>query len=144
MAAYCTKADLVRRFGALELAQLTDDTTGQVVDDIEVAAVCATASSLVDAFLATRFALPLLTVPDLVKGWTEDIARYRLLKDNAGPDSSARRNYDEAMKLLRDVSRGRAGLPDALGIGADQLPSDDVEVDAPDAVFTAELFEYMP
>lgn len=118
MSAYATQADLTERFGAAELAQLTDESAATSPDDTEVGKACDEASSLIDAYLSTRYTTPLDPVPTIVRKWACDIARAALWKDRADKDSAVKLNAADAMAQLRDVAKGIAGLPDATGVAA--------------------------
>lgn len=100
---YALKADFEKAFGEGEFSQLTgDDETIFEAAEIKAAAV-------VDGYVASKYALPLLTVPDLVKGWTLDIARFNLWDERAPEEVRAR--YDLALEQLRDLARGLVVLP---------------------------------
>lgn len=143
MAAYCAKADLVERYGAVELAQLTDETAAAAADDAEISKACDEATSLVDAYLAKRYTLPLVTVPTIVRKLACDIARKFLWKDRAGAESVVSQNYDAALTQLRDIARGISGLPDASGL-APASSGGSLKVVSADQVFSDELLSVMP
>lgn len=131
---YCVKADLVKRFGSAELAQLTDETAAQSPDDTEITEACDEASSLIDSYLATRYTVPLADPPStMVRKWACDIARKYLWKDRAGPDSVVTQNFLAALAQLKDVAKGIAALPDADG----ELPTVTAGIvyATPDAIF---------
>lgn len=107
---YVTEADFERRFGENELSDLLrpGHSFGQVENE---------AASIVDGYLAARYTLPLVNVPDLVRGLTADIARYRLWDEKA-PEEVFKR-YEAALRQLRDLSKGDMMLPpDAAGVPA--------------------------
>lgn len=105
---YATQADLIARFGADELVQLTDRAEAHTIDASVVAAALADADAAIDGYLAGRYAVPVAPVPALLLRLAADIARY-LLHGNAAPDA-VRRAYDDAIKMLRDLSAGVAVL----------------------------------
>jgi phage gp36-like protein len=113
---YCAKSDLVQRYGTDELSQLTDETAAQSTDDLEITNACDEASSLIDSYLSARYAVPLASVPTMVRKWACAIARKFLWKDRAGADSEVTAAYEDALKQLRDVARGLSGLPDVTGV----------------------------
>jgi phage gp36-like protein len=115
VAAYCAKADLVERFGSVELAQLTDETAAASPDDGEITKACDEASSLIDAYLSARYTVPLSPVPTMVRMWACAIARKLLWKDRAQPESAVAVAFNQTMGQIRDVAKGVAGLPDAGG-----------------------------
>ena len=105
---YATQADLEARFRQQELIELTDESGIGVIDAAAVAVALADADSEINGYLAGRYALPLAqTSPELVR-LACDIARYKLYDTRATEQVKAR--YDDAIKKLRDVSRGVASL----------------------------------
>jgi phage gp36-like protein len=105
---YATQADLIARFGAEELVELTDRAEAQTIDANAVTAALADADATIDGYLAGRYAVPVVPVPPLLLRLAADITRY-LLHGKAAPDT-VRRAYDDALKLLRDLSSGSAVL----------------------------------
>jgi phage gp36-like protein len=129
--AYITDQEFEQAFGDEELADLTGDGS-------EFAKVAEAASSLINGYIASKYTLPLLTVPDVVKGWALDITRYRLW-DEAAP-AEVRRRYEDALQQLRDLAAGRLALPP----GVDGTPSTggfESEGFADERVFTATTLE---
>lgn len=125
--AYITDQEFEQAFGDEELADLTGD-------GAEFARAEAAASSLINGYIGARYTLPLLTVPDVVKGWALDITRYRLW-DEAAPDE-VRRRYEDALQQLRDLAAGKLALPP----GVDGTPSTggfESEGYADERIFTA-------
>lgn len=112
MPTYTDGTGLRQRFGA-EIDQLigADSTAdpAQAGDVERLARACEDATNLIDGYLATRYTLPLSSVPDMVKAWAADIARYRLWDDRA-PDE-VRKRYEDALQQLGQVARGVIGLP---------------------------------
>ena len=109
--AYATLSDLVARFGEEELLQLTDRARVDAIDSTAVDAALADAGALIDGYLAQRYALPVSPVPALLTRVAADLARHAL-HGNAATDA-VRAAHDEALKILRDLSAGRAALPGA-------------------------------
>lgn len=103
--AYCTYTDLVERFGAPELSQLTNNTG----DCPRVQSAIADASSQIDAYLANRYTLPLLPpIPVILKRCACDLARYALWDLQA--DEIVRARYDDAIALLKSMASGSMRL----------------------------------
>lgn len=108
MSAYVTREDLERRFGAQEIADLITDDNGD--EDVErLDAAIADASTTIDGYLASRYTLPLASVPALVTGWAADIARYELWDEKAPEE--VRQRYEDVMSQLKDLARGLISLP---------------------------------
>lgn len=107
---YVTQEQFEEAFGQEELDGLLN--SGGSFADVEAAA-----ASLASGYIGAKYTLPLLTVPDLVKGWVLDITRYRLW-DEAAP-TEVRRRYEDALQQLRDLAAGKLALPpDATGTPA--------------------------
>lgn len=108
--AYATPQDLVTRFGADEMQQLSDIQplrVGAVVPEV-LGRALADASAEIDGYLAARHSLPLATVPALLTVFCCDIARYRLMSTRA--DDRVEASYKAAIIYLRDVAMGRIAL----------------------------------
>lgn len=131
--AYVSSDDMIARFGELEMIQLTDraNVVGEVDTDVLDAAI-ADAEAEVDSYISVRYAIPLASVPDIVKSMTADIARYRLY-DTEVPEIVEKR-YDAALRLLRDVAARRASLDKDIN-GNDAQVSNGVKISKPSRVF---------
>lgn len=129
---YATKQNLIDRFGAEELIQLTDRATppAGVINDTVLNQALADADAEADGYLGARYTLPLASVPLALKRIAADIARYRLY-DNRATDE-VRQRYEDAVKFLRDVSRKEA----TLGIDPPRIEN------APQSSAAARLFTH--
>lgn len=105
---YATLANLIERFGELELTQLTDAATPGLIDEAVVARALADAEAVVDGHLGGRYTLPLATVPPVLTGAVCDLARARLYKDALPPVVEKR--ADDAMKFLTLLGQGKITL----------------------------------
>lgn len=113
MSTYATLSDLVLRFGERELAQLSNRSGLDVIDDAVVARALEDANAEAHAYLATRYPVPVAPVPALLARLVCDIARYRLY-DDAAPEE-VRKRYEDAVRLLRSIAAGDVsiGAPEA-------------------------------
>lgn len=72
----------------------------------------------IDLLIGSRYAVPLATVPDAVRGWSVDIALYRLyLRTQEAMPESRRAAYKDAIAALKEVRDGRMDLPVPLASG---------------------------
>lgn len=112
---YATLADLVHRFGAVELVELTDraDPPAEAIDETVVGAALSDAAGLIDAHVGRRYRLPLSSVPPLLVDVACDIARYRLMGHGATEGVAAR--YRDAVEKLQALGDGTAVLAGAEG-----------------------------
>lgn len=109
---YATQTDLSDRFGATELAQLTNRTDGLTIDTTVLGRALADADAEIDGYLATRYALPLASTPVVLVRLACDIARYHL-HGNSTPDT-VRQRYADAVSLLKRLSSGEVQLAASL------------------------------
>lgn len=107
---YLTRAEYLVRFGEPETIRVT--ATAAAPGAIDVAALDAAivgAEELADAYLATRYTLPLPDpTPDALRELVADLARERLHKTRPLP--AVTENADRARSFLKDLSAGRAAL----------------------------------
>lgn len=132
---YATPQDLVNQFGAEEIVQISDRGIPRLVT-VEMLKIAidegslaeftaeeqaATAESLAlinsklldaesisNGFLASRYSVPLITVPRLVMSSVCDLTRYALYDNNATEAITNR--YNDAMKMLKCISKGEINL----------------------------------
>ena len=133
MGDYATRAELTTRFGAEELIQLTDRTNipPTTIDDDVIAEATGDANSVVDGYLAAKYALPLSDVPASVVKAACDIARAYLHGDHASELIVKAR--EQAVAWLRDVATGKVQLSAAgTEVSSDAEPS----FDGPERVFS--------
>lgn len=134
---YATPTDLIARFGADEIEQLSDFAAVGVADYAVIDSALADASDEIDGYLATRYQLPLDSTPALLVRIACDIARYRLWKDRAS--EQVRKGYDDALLVLKRLSAGTMQLTLAAGsVTVSAAPDSRV------SVFTADCFGLMP
>lgn len=110
---YATQADMLAAFGADELVQLTDRATPPVgeIDAAVLDHALQAADGEIDSYLAARFALPLASVPVILRDCACDLARYRL--HDRGTPERVQKNHDNRIAWLRDLAAGRATLAEA-------------------------------
>jgi phage gp36-like protein len=137
---YATQQDLIDRFGEQEIVQLTDrdgPPTGAINDTI-VGKALADSDELINGYLAGRYQVPVAApVPAVLSQLACDIARYKLHLNE--PPELVRKNYEDALKRLKEISDGTFVLqvagaeaaeidPPATGVdfaGADRVFSND-------------------
>jgi phage gp36-like protein len=109
--AYASQADMIDRFGTVEIQQLTDrelPALGEIDADVLDRAL-ADADGIVDRYLCARYSVPLApTYPTDIVRIACDIARY-MLHDLGAPES-VRQHYEDALKWLAAVAEGKLPL----------------------------------
>lgn len=132
---YCALSDLQARFGPDEVARISDRAVPRkgAADSAVVDAAIAQADAEIDGYLGVVITLPLVGVPELVKNISCVIARYRLHENQA--TERVRQDYEDAVRMLRDIAGGRL----ALSVAGVEVSAPAIVVKAPDAVFTSAL-----
>jgi phage gp36-like protein len=106
--AYAAESDLVAKYGEQEIADISDKSGAGSLDSVVVAAALTDADHEINGYLASRYTVPLLVVPTLIKRIACDITRYRLY-DNR-PQDEVRQRFDDAIRWLRRVADGEVIL----------------------------------
>lgn len=118
---YIDGTGLRQRFGEQEIDDLIgadNDADPVVTGDVEkLGRACEDATTLIDGYMASRYSLPLASVPDIVVNWAADIARFRLWDDHAPEE--VRRRYEDTLEQLQQLSKGIIALPP----GSDGAPA---------------------
>jgi len=120
--AYTSQSDLIDRYGVRMLELLTDRASppAGAIDSAVVDAAIAGAGAMIDGYLASRYALPLASVPALIGEIAEAIAIWKL--HPAAPDPKIEADYRTAMKLLADIASGTVRLQVA-GVASEETGS---------------------
>jgi phage gp36-like protein len=132
--AYCTENDLIKMISQEELAALTAE-SGDVPDSLVVAEAISRADAEIDAYLGTRYALPLSPVPSQAKGLSVDMAIYHLYSRRSVAPPVRRQKYETALSFLQQVAAGQAVLDGANGLLAESERVES-EFDGPVRVFS--------
>lgn len=125
---YLTVAELIARLGD-EAEQLagTGLRDARQVDEELLVAQLVHADGVIDGYVRARYPRPFVVVPEVLKGIAHDIARWRLRGkggQQTAMNDAVQGQYDEAMRLLRDIQAGRHLLDqDGDGYGPDEARS---------------------
>ncbi|MGQ3663285.1 gp436 family protein [Citrobacter braakii] len=103
---YATPDDMLERYSRLTLSKLTnkENDFSSDIDNCVLLAALATASSMIDGYLAVRYTLPLSTESLMLVQCCCVITRYNL--ESGVATDQATEQYKSAVKWLQDVSRG--------------------------------------
>lgn len=134
---YATKQDLIDRFGADELEQLTDrDGSAEAIVDSVLDRALEDADAKINSYLSGHYTLPLTDPPDVLERTASDLARYYLYQD--GPTEAVQKAFDHAVAFLRDVAAGRAQLGDQDDPGDAPSSGGGPRIVAGDKVFSSD------
>jgi len=141
MTDYVTLDDLLDYPGHEELAQVAgfgshNTPEGRTLDEGKINSQIEFTNDLIGGYLAKRYpvvaTLTAAQVPELIRGFACDIVRYRLRArsgDRNAVTEEVRIRYDDAMKWLKDASRGLVNVPFDEGVddgSADTSPAGQV------------------
>ena len=105
---YCTQADLIERFGAAEITQLSDRAGLGTLDSAVIDGAIADADAEIDGYLSGRYALPLANAPAVMSRLACDISRYYLFGHDV--TDLVKERYDQAIAYLVKIATGVIGL----------------------------------
>ena len=108
--AYATAQHIIDRYSLDELLILTDRDHDDQPDTAVLDGALNDATAEIDTYLASRYQLPLVTVPDVLLRLCVDIAMYRLAADRTGGTEERRKRYEDAERLLVRISKGDVSL----------------------------------
>lgn len=133
--AYSIKTNILKQVSEAVLIQLTDDAnTGLVIDETVTQAI-ADADAEIDSYCGKRYTVPFVIVPEMILKISVDIAIYNLYARRKGAPEDRQKRYDNAVRFLRDVSKGVVALDAGTEItseAADNFSS----VEAEDRLFS--------
>lgn len=117
---YASAADFVSEIGSEETIQLTnlDNPSAVTVNTGRLEKTLSAATGEINSYLATRYAIPVSPVPQILKNYCIDIAWYRLGQNNA-PEQYATR-YNNAIARLKDIEKGQMLLVSDTGVAIPQ------------------------
>jgi phage gp36-like protein len=108
--AYATSDDMVSRFGALEIIQISDRAGSGQIDATVVGNALDDASAEIDTYLAGRYTLPFASTPRFVNQLCCNIARYHLCVAGTRMTDEVNEHYKAAVQFLRLAAKGEITL----------------------------------
>lgn len=109
MTIYATSQDIVERYGQSALDAIDRD--GDSNPDLAaVDKALADASAEIDTYLASRYPLPLPSVPAVLEKVCVDMALYKVVREGTALAEDYRLRHEDARQLLRDIAAGKAAL----------------------------------
>jgi len=105
---YITQAELEDAYGANRIADAADRDADGVADAAIVAAAISRATGVIDSYLRSRFTLPLVSTPDLVREIALALARYFLSPGE--PSDRVEADYKQAISWLKDIREGKMDI----------------------------------
>lgn len=115
---YCSQADILERISQEDLARLTDDTDGQVIDESVVSRAIADADAEINGYVAVRHRVPLDPVPELIRKLSVELAIYHMYSRRVGAPEEWRTRYEDNQSQLKALSAGKM----SLGVGDPDTP----------------------
>ena len=109
---YATVEAMKRKFGESELIQLTE-TEPPYLDAINVDnlnAVMQEANSEIDAYVGSRYPLPLQLIPPFLTEIGCNLARYYAVTGDLSENDPIKNRYESSIKTLTKISKGELTL----------------------------------
>jgi len=109
---YVTADAMLRKFGERELIQLTDTEAPYqgVINTDKLNAAMQEANSEIDAYIGSRYPLPLQPIPPFLMEIGCNLARYYAVTGDLGENDPIKSRYDSSIKTLSKISKGELVL----------------------------------
>lgn len=114
---YATAEEFELRIGTDLTIDLTnlDDPSAETVNLTRLNSILDDSSGEINGYLATRYQVPLVVVPNFLKNYCIDIAVYYLGRNRRDDDAASR--YEKVIERLKDIEKGRMLIiDDATGL----------------------------
>lgn len=110
--AYHTLDDLTAALSEDVVVQLTDDSGAGVVDTVHTDEAATAAQNLIDGYLKSRYAVPLSTVPGVIREISLALAVYHLYgrRTREKMPTAVREDRENAIRLLGHIGEGKLDL----------------------------------
>lgn len=130
---YVTIDAMRRKFGESELIQLTDNEAPyqHAINTDKLNAAMQEANSEIDAYIGSRYALPLQIMPPFLVNIGCNLARFYANTGDLSENDAIKTRYDASIKTLTKISKGELTLG-----GAPAGDSKPVKTAANNVVFT--------
>ncbi|MFN1149943.1 gp436 family protein [Serratia liquefaciens] len=115
---YATVEDYIAYFTERDAVSVSARQGSGEVVETRIAYHLKSASGRIDAYIGARYALPLATVPDCLRGYCCDIARYLLTGSEHQVNETIRLRYEDALDWLKLVGTGKVGIGSDVDSGA--------------------------
>lgn len=107
---YATVDDAKKLYGEDYVLVASDRDADGTEDADPVARAFEDASSEIDSYLSQRYDVPVSPTPAILRRICVDIAVYQIGPEAGTLTEEKRKRYEDAVRWLRDVSAGKAGL----------------------------------
>jgi phage gp36-like protein len=112
---YCSQNDILKMISQEEMAELTAE-AGDLPDTQVVEEAIAEADSEIEAYIGSRYMVPLSPVPPRIKALSVDMAIYHLYSRRSVIPPVRREKYEAAVAFLKEVASGLAVLEGQSGV----------------------------
>ena len=135
---YLTTADLVARFGAVQLALIADRDNNGVADEPVLARAIDDAEAVVNLFVRGRYALPLSPVDPAIAVIVGDLARRNLYGDATDVPDSVIDADKAARRQLELIAKGDVKLTSSPASSSEPAGALEVETAGDTPFFTSD------
>lgn len=125
MAYYVSKEDIDDLYGSDMLIRIADQDKDGVPDVDIVERGLLSADDTINAYLSTRYNVPLRVKPGILRDCGINIAVYMIAMDRSKRTEEMRIRYEDALKMLSQIALGKVGLG---------IPPTDMDGDGPGGI----------
>ncbi len=109
---FATVEAMTAKFGERELIELTDNEAPYLdaINHDKLNAAILEANSEIEGYLASRYTLPLQTVPPFLQSIACHMARFHACTGAMSENDPIKTRYDNAVKSLKEIAKGTIAL----------------------------------
>ncbi len=119
-----------------ELIALTDDTDSNTIKTEYVDAAISSASAVINSYIAARYKTDFSQTPEIIKKIAVDMSVYFLESRRRAPSEERRKNYEDALRFLKDIAKGSASLDIPK---LESVSKQEVSISSNSRIFTRDL-----
>lgn len=132
---YCTQNDLENLIPVTELAELTSE-SGDNPNSELIAEIIDRVDAEIDSYISVRYRTPLLTIPNLIKALSVDMAIYHLYTRRSAVPVIRQTKYEDAINFLQNVALGKSNIISPEGNDILEKSSNLVSVNGSQRIFS--------
>jgi phage gp36-like protein len=132
---YCNQNDLETLITVTELVELTTE-RGDIPNPTIITEIIDRVDTEIDSYVSVRYATPLVSVPDIIKGLSVDMVIFHLYSRRSAVPSIRRTKYEDAVKFLQNVASGNSNIIGSDGYETSKKLSSSAEINSSERIFS--------
>jgi phage gp36-like protein len=132
---YCSQNDLETLIPVAELVELTTE-KGDIPNTTIITEIIERVDTEIDSYVSVRYATPLVSVPDMIKGLSVDMVIFHLYSRRSAVPPIRRTKYEDAVKFLQNVALENTNIIGSNGYENSKKMSNSAEFNSSERIFS--------